>query len=161
MNNIFHRLLCLNFGSEFLLRQLDMHIAQCLLCAPQTSPVFTVLLLEPFLEQQMYMNWNSVFLIFLDISIFNRYEQHQQHFWVYFDDFCQRYTIHPIGKDRQRKGPHLRKRSNIFTLINVIVRRNLPGYFLDSLRRRHCFYLCLVLSCTKQITRAQYCSNIT
>ena len=35
--------------------------------APQISPVFTVLLLEPFLEPQMYMN--SVFLIFLLVSL--------------------------------------------------------------------------------------------
>ena len=35
--------------------------------APETSPVFTVLLLEPFLEAQMYMN--SVFLIFILVSL--------------------------------------------------------------------------------------------
>ena len=36
------------------------------LTLPQTSPVFTVLLLEPFLEPQMYTN--SVFLIVLLVS---------------------------------------------------------------------------------------------
>ena len=37
------------------------------LTSPQTSSVFTVLLLEQFLEPQMYMN--SVFLIFLLVSL--------------------------------------------------------------------------------------------
>ena len=37
------------------------------LTSPHTSPVFTALLLKPFLELQMYMN--SVFLIFLLVSL--------------------------------------------------------------------------------------------
>ena len=43
---------------------------QCLcplLTSPQTSPVFTALLMETFLEPQMCMN--SVFLIFLLVSL--------------------------------------------------------------------------------------------
>ena len=45
-----------------------MHSAICAwITSPQTSPVFTALLLEPFLEPQMYMN--SVFLIFLLVSL--------------------------------------------------------------------------------------------
>ena len=42
------------------------------LTSPQTSLVFIVLLLEPFLEPQMYMN--SVFLIFLLVSLFENIE---------------------------------------------------------------------------------------
>ena len=45
-----------------------MHSAFCAqLTSPQTSSVFTVLLLEQFLEPQMYMN--SVFPIFLLVSL--------------------------------------------------------------------------------------------
>ena len=48
-----------------------MHGVFCaLLTSPQTSPVFTVLFLEPFLEPQMYMN--SAYLIFLLASLENR-----------------------------------------------------------------------------------------
>ena len=48
----------------------DMHSAFCdRLTSPQTSPVLSVLLLEPFLEPQMYMN--SGFLIFLLVSLSN------------------------------------------------------------------------------------------
>ena len=48
--------------------QQDMHSAFCTrLTSHQTSPVFTALLLEPFLKPQMYMN--SVFLIFLLVSL--------------------------------------------------------------------------------------------
>ena len=48
--------------------QQDMHSAFCSwLASPQTSPVFTALLLEPFMEPQMYMN--LVFLIFLLVSL--------------------------------------------------------------------------------------------
>ena len=39
------------------------------LATPQTSPVFTALLLEPFLETQMYIN---SFFSYLSISIFKR-----------------------------------------------------------------------------------------
>ena len=50
----------------------DMHSAFCgWLLSPQTSPVFTVLLLEPFLEPQMYMN--LVFKIFVLVSLLKDY----------------------------------------------------------------------------------------
>ena len=49
--------------------QQDIHSAFCTqLTSPRTSPVFTVLLLEPFLKPQMSMN--SVFLIFLLVSFY-------------------------------------------------------------------------------------------
>ena len=52
-----------------------MHSAFCTrLASPQTSPVFTALLLEPFLEPQIYMN--SVFLIFLLVSLMEIVSSH-------------------------------------------------------------------------------------
>ena len=51
--NIFHRLLCLNFGSTFQARH--AHSAFY-------SPVFTALLLEQFLEPQMYINSSFSYL---------------------------------------------------------------------------------------------------
>ena len=49
----------------------DMHSAfWARLTLPQTSSVFSVLLLEPFLEPHMYMN--SIFLIFLLVSLRTR-----------------------------------------------------------------------------------------
>ena len=50
---------------EFLTRHAQRICVQ--LTSPQTSPVFTALLLEPFLKPQMYMN--AVFLIFLLVSL--------------------------------------------------------------------------------------------
>ena len=48
-----------------------MHIAFCAwLTSPQTSPVFIVLLLEPFLEPQMYMN-SGFFNLSISIFILN------------------------------------------------------------------------------------------
>ena len=46
----------------------DMHSVFCgRLTSPLTSPVFTVLLLEPFLEPRMHIN--PVFLVFLLVSL--------------------------------------------------------------------------------------------
>ena len=46
----------------------DMHSAfWTRFISPQTSPVFSLLLLEPFLDPQMYMN--SIFLIILFVSL--------------------------------------------------------------------------------------------
>ena len=93
---------------------MQLHITFCARhTSPQTSPVFTALLLEPFLDPQMYMS--SVFLIFILLSLVRMLE-------------CISNTIKTGFKIMARKSHFLKRK-----LLLKFIMRNCDSFMLSSL----------------------------